>query len=237
LLIALLGLLLMGRTRRVHERWISCRFLAERLRASLFAAAAGIDVVRNAGSEQIFPIQREERWLRRAMDGVWLRRPGVGVPASPQGIRRFVVEGWIEDQLKYFDASAGHHEVRLRQLERASVLLFGLTLLFATLHGFEIGEATNRALSWSHLIALATIALPAFGVALSGIKTQRDFTRNSLRFVGMRSHLARVRLELEDAGSLDEVQRAVGHLDRSLLEENRDLFLATLIHARMELTG
>jgi hypothetical protein len=40
-LIGLLGILMMNRRWRLHDQWISCRFLAERLRSAYFLALAG----------------------------------------------------------------------------------------------------------------------------------------------------------------------------------------------------
>jgi hypothetical protein len=235
-LLALLAVLLVGRHLQLHPRWVAYRFLAERLRASVFVAAVGARPRREARSQRVFDTDAAERWLKRAFEQAWLERPSITVPPEEfEQVRSFVLDSWVSEQLGYFAASAHRHERRVHRLEVASVALFALTVALATLHSLGVGHAAHTTNSWAKIATLLTIGLPALGVALSGVRTQRDYARNSLRFLRMREHMEVATSRLVNASDMDDLRAVVTDLDADLLDENRDWLLSILIHGRPEL--
>lgn len=99
LLLVLVAAPLVSRRLRVLDRWISYRFLAERLRSGYFLALAGTD-------DQTRPGERRERsaylsdptevWIERALDEIAARRPPVRFgPADVVPHRGYLSEHWI----------------------------------------------------------------------------------------------------------------------------------------------
>jgi hypothetical protein len=227
LLLILLGLLVAGRWRNVHERWISYRFLAERLRTALFTAFCGVEASRSAVSERIVRVTDSERWLKKAFGEIWSVRPGwEGLGWTVSDAKALVMQGWIEEQVQYFRSTASRFRRRVHRLGLASYALFLLTIVAATLHSLDVAEEH----SWGRLIALATIAFPAVGVALSGVRTHREYVRNSDRSETLEGHLLATGVALHPTSDPKTLRRLVSELDAVMHEENRDWFLLMLHH-------
>ena len=233
LLVVLLAVLLAGRRLKLHDRSVAYRFLAERLRASLFLAAVGATP---SGDSRPFLPHDAERWPRRAFRQIWEERPRVSAPAeASDSARRFVLEGWVHEQLEYFSRSAHRHERRLQLLEGGSIALFGSTVILALLHAVGAGHREHESTWWAQVATLLTVALPAFAVAFAGIRTQRDHARNELRYAHMRERTEIAKANLKRPLSIDQLRSIVGELDADLLNENRDWLFAMLIQGKPEL--
>jgi hypothetical protein len=228
--VGLLGVLLLilrvARLARVHERWLSYRLLAERLRASFFTAFCDAQISRGAASETIYPVVDSERWLKRAFDVVWFGRPPIESDTwSAAGAKELVADAWVNDQLKYFQGALRKNGARLRKLARFSQGFFLVTLIAAALHAWGFGDTELGPSLLGKLVALTTVALPALGVALSGIRAQREYARNSERFASMVRHVTEARQRLESAETKQDVRTEVANLDAVMMEENRDWFV------------
>ena len=231
----MLGLLLivgLGRRWRLHDRWISYRFLAERFRSAFFLASAGLRGRREGGLERVYLGHSSEEWLRRAFAEVWSRRPQVETTESDvEGLRRFLAAAWIEDQIEYHRKTSRKHEMRHLRLSRATDILFGLTILAAVLHSLSIGgHESAGTLSWANLLILLAIALPALGAALSGIRAQREYLRHSERFGRMVHYLEDTKKRMEAAADLKTVRTVAAEAEDLMLEENRDWFVVMRFH-------
>ena len=196
------GLLLivaLGMWWRFHDRWLSYRFLAERFRSVFFLALSGIGGQRKSGVERVSLGHPSEKWLRRAYLEVWNRRPEAPVSESDvEGLREFLAEAWIRDQMEYHDKMSRKYHGRYHRLTRATEVLFGATILAALLHVFGVaGHASPGSLSWATLFVLLAIALPALGAAVSAIRTQREYSRNSERFGRMAHYLEGISTRLK----------------------------------------
>lgn len=228
LLAVLLALLGLGRGYRVHERWLAYRLLAERIRAGLFIAAAGAEAAADARSERIYSADADERFVKRAFKQIWLLRPA-DLEIPPSVAATFVVSSWLDEQRRYFERSMMSHRTRSARFDRLAILCFGLTLLAAAVHGAGVGHAAGRLSPSAQVVAFASIALPAAGVALAGIRNRREYERNAERSESMIRHL-------EDASQLlrgvspSRLASAVAEVDLTLLDENRDWYLGMRPH-------
>ncbi len=231
----MLGLLLVvgvGRRLRLHDRWISYRFLAERFRSAFFLASAGLRGRREGGLERVYLGHASEEWLRRAFAEVWSQRPQVEmIESDVEGLRPYLAEAWIEDQIKYHRKTSRKHEMRHLRLSRATEILFGVTILAAVLHSFSVGgHGSAGTLSWANLLILLAIALPALGAALSGIRAQREYLRHSERFGRMVHYLEDTKKRMEAAPDLETVRTVAAEAEDLMLEENRDWFVVMRFH-------
>ena len=233
LLVMLLIVLLAGRRLKLHDRSVAYRFLAERLRASLFLAAVGA----TPGDDgHPFLLHDAERWPRRAFRLIWEARPRVmAPPEASDSARRFLLDGWVREQLEYFARSERRHERRLRLLDSGIIALFGVTVILALVHAVGAGHNEHGATAWARVATSLTVALPAFAVAFAGIRTQRDHARNELRYAHMRERLEDAKERLEQPLTVDQLSLVAQELDAGLLNENRDWLFAMLIQGKPEL--
>jgi hypothetical protein len=77
LLVVLLAATLITRRRRVLDRWISCRFLAERLRSSYFLALTGPADRGDQPGPPAYLSDPSEAWIRRALTEITAHRPDI----------------------------------------------------------------------------------------------------------------------------------------------------------------
>ena len=232
LMAGLVLVVILGRWWRLHDRWLSYRFLAERFRSVLFLALSGLGGQRRSGVDRASLGHPSEEWLRRAYLEVWSRRPEAAVTESDvEGLREFLAEAWIRDQIKYHEKMSRKYHGRDHRLTRATYMLFVATILAALLHVFGVaGHASPGSLSWAILFVLLAIALPALGAAISAIRTQREYSRNSERFGRMAHYLAGISARLEGAPDMETVRAIAAEAEDLMFDENRDWFVVMRFH-------
>ncbi len=232
LMFALLLILAAGRRWRFHERWISYRFLAERFRSAFFLALAGVEAHREGSLESVQLGDPSEGWLRRAFIEVWNRRPKVVVAESDiDSLKRYLAAAWIEGQAQFHRSTSAKYERRHLLLGRATEFLFVAAVSVGVLHALGIGEnSTLGSISWSNLLVLLAISMPALGAALSGIRAEREYLRNSERYGRMVHYLKQVEERLKAAANLETVRQLAAEAENLMLEENRDWYLVMKFH-------
>ena len=75
---------MMNRRLRLHDQWISSRFLAERLRSAYFLALAGTGDRRARSARLAYLSDSSEAWIERALTEVTARRPELDAGAAGQ---------------------------------------------------------------------------------------------------------------------------------------------------------
>jgi hypothetical protein len=222
---ALLGVFLaytVGRTFRPHNRWVSYRFLAERLRSAYFLSLViqsgdGSGRVRS----DVLVTDASEEWLTRAFAELWRLRPAGGarddqVPA----LRRYLADAWVRGQLAYHDKTRARHERHHRTLGWLMAGLFTVSFVAAVLHAAGIGHGAT----WEDTLVLFSIIVPAAGAAASGVAEQRDYRRHAERdgrmVVRLRGQVATV----EAARTLADLRAAALETEALMLQENSDWF-------------
>jgi hypothetical protein len=229
-MLAILGILLLGRRWKLHERWISYRFLAENFRARFFVALAGVGRSRQSSGERLFIEQPSEQWLTRALDEVWVRRPTEApTPEQVPALRRFLADAWIGDQLSYQLRSGERNERRHRRIANASLAIFGATLVAAVLH-LGSGRIGLTVSWWEGTLILLSIGLPALAGALRGIGAQREYMRNADRSRNMALHLHATKRRMERAPDLSYIRHIAEEAQLLMLGENRDWFVVMQFH-------
>jgi hypothetical protein len=227
LMLGVLLIVLIDRRWHFHGRWISYRFLAERFRSAFFLALAGVPGFREASLDRVYLGHASEEWLRRAFGEVWSRRPQAELAeSSVEDLRQLLTKAWIEDQ-RNFHRSA-HHKYRFRhlRLSRATEFLFGATVLAALLHATGVVEEGSAGpLSWSDLLILLAISLPALGAALGAIRAEREYMQNSDRYDEMVCHLGIIERRMQAAVDLEAVRRVATDAENLMLQENRNWYV------------
>jgi hypothetical protein len=226
-LAAIIGAIEWGRHQRILQRWISTRYLAERLRNALFIALAG-----DREQAQAAPLAADEDpvepWVLAAFHLVWIRRPpqwgGDGVWVA--SLRQFLFDAWIEDQRKYFERASQRNRKRHRISTWVVEGLFAASVGIAILH-LVLSESDR----WDHrLISVLAISLPACAAALAGINAQREYRRNALRYGRIANFLARAGRSMLAASSHAQIQGIAATVDRIMRQERSDWFGTVSLH-------
>jgi Protein of unknown function (DUF4231) len=94
--LVLLGIPLLRNRLRLHERWISCRFLAEQLRSAYFLALAGTgDRGQQPGQQASFS-DPSVAWIEPALAQIMAGRPKVRLGSTGAGsLRSYLNDCWI----------------------------------------------------------------------------------------------------------------------------------------------
>ncbi|HEX2171799.1 MAG TPA: hypothetical protein VHL09_05090 [Dehalococcoidia bacterium] len=230
-LFALLGLLVLGRRWRLHERWISYRVLAERLRSAGFLALVG-GRREEIGRRPYYYRSGAEDWQVRAFEAVWVRRPPpLDAEVDLAAIRRFVADGWLRDQLAYHCRSAARNRWLHDKLTRASEILCALTIVAALLYVLEVGgHDMSPRLTWATALLVLIAVLPAGAAALTGIRSQQEYLRNAVRSSRLIPYLTAILDRLDRARDLTGVRAIAYEADELMLWTDRDWFATMEFH-------
>ena len=237
-LLAILVINRLGKHRRLHERYLSYRFLAERLRARLFLVLVDAQAVEKHDGAGELREGAQNTWVNAALAEIWRECP------SPQwlsgdppvaALQRFIGDAWLRDQIAYQTKAGKQHTGRHRSIERWSYVFFALALIVAVMHVAGVGggaEAGDMPLqvSMEGLLVILSLGLPAIFSALHGIEIQGEYERNADRARQMARLLTAVAHNVDDATTLPTLRTAAWQAESVLLEENRDWFV--LMHFR-----
>ena len=137
LLLVLLGLTVDARRRQLPTRWISCRLIAEQLRAAMFLTIAGLETSRDRADL----VDPSLGWVQAASAEVCLRSPRRAPPAAAaSGLRRFLLGAWVDEQLGYLRRTGDRQRRRDRLLGTAVWWLFVGSLGLIVVKAFSGGE-------------------------------------------------------------------------------------------------
>ena len=140
LLTLLVAVVFYGRRIRLHDRWLSYRFLAERFRSAFFLAAAGLGQRREGGLSRVGGRDAGAEWVQHAFTEVWNARPQVDVHANVERLRAFLAERWIHEQRRYYGRAKLRFDRRRRLLVAGIYCAFLTTIAAAIPHALGVGE-------------------------------------------------------------------------------------------------
>jgi hypothetical protein len=224
---AVLGIVWLGQRRRWHAKWIDYRFLAERFRSALFLALAGIEVMAPRPPRHLSLAYSSQDWMVAAFMSFWrgLPRPRSSDRAGFPSLRFFILEAWIEEQLRYHQGSDKRHLRRHFWLARTGTALFALTLVAALLHFIGAGGE-----SWGRLLLFLAIVSPSVAAALGAVRTHREYLRNAQRSKEMALHLEDLKARMKDARDLESFIPLVQEAEEIMLQENADWRVVVRFH-------
>jgi SMODS and SLOG-associating 2TM effector domain 1 len=180
-LVAITVIFFILRKREFHDRWISYRLLAERLRSARYLIPAGVDFTAGvdfpAGSDvqllsstvTAYIEQHPSDWIQRAYDefrrGARQRRQENAVKTDDDALKRRLSDEWIGRQIAYHRKASRDHRRWQRILERAIRVLFAAALICAILDATVVDRPVTGRLS---------VAFPAAGASLGALLTVRQ---------------------------------------------------------------
>ncbi len=209
-----------------HERWIDYRLLAEGFRQmralALFA--------RVAPSFEVPPHLSEDNqgpswfnWYFRAN----VRYAGLATAKIDEqylGICRKILEGEIDEQVKYHHNNEEKFEALHHRLHWLSLLFFFLTLVACLLHLAENFHFAHFTDLFAGLLTLFALVLPAFGAAIQGILHQGEFGRIARRSQSIKNRLSELRNDVRERKELSfrDLGRTTESFCKIQLQEQAD---------------
>lgn len=221
ILLCILLLFVIGRTRHWHERWMEYRLLAELIRQ--------LRVLIPLGGGQPFPRTPTHLEVYGNLAQTWMYWHTRAIARATGIPQARVTPEYVLDYLNYVDKTVGtpdagqlkfHSDTETRsrhiahRLHITSACLFGLTLLGIGIHlllelpvsaafpkwlAFHIPEHFHEALDrW---LVLASAFLPALAAALAGISNQGEFARLAKWSAGMAVSCGRFATQLSSLRS------------------------------------
>ena len=227
LMLAVLVIVMVGRLRRWHTRWIDYRFLTERLRTALFMAVANAEMTTLRPPRHAGHSRPADDWMLLAFSSFWSQRPQLESPDDllPEGLRDLMGEAWLEDQIGYHNRTGERHRRRHDRMVGASYILFGLTALAALLH--VINAAPH---SVENIFALLAILFPAAAANITAIRIHRDYLRSSTRSTDMARHLKGLRDMMAGAQDRESLLMLMREIEETMLRENEDWHVLVRFH-------
>lgn len=202
-------LILWGRHRRWHERWIDYRLAAELVRH--------LRLVVSLGGGRPFP-QIPAHWATYGQPGASWMAWYVRAVERALGLPSVVVDKnhldeclsdllkLVTDQIKYHKTTAERCQRIEHRLHISGIYLLIFTLIACLLHVFNVP-------AWiSNLLTLLCGFFPALGAALAGIINQGEFLRISKRSSSMQKQLQRLLGQINDLK--DQINAAGGSSDQ-----------------------
>jgi hypothetical protein len=228
LLVVVLILFVGGEAGRFQEKWMTNRFLSERLRAGFFLGACGLEPLPIDVPPHLGLAHRPADWPVRAFNEIWLRMPAL-VRCAEEGCEElvaFVRKHWIEDQIEFHESRARRWGSGARLFERAGIALFALTILVAFAHlGLHPDE------TWSERLTVLAIGLPAFGGAAAAYRGYRGFERLEKRSEQMVESLKDLNQRLATVRTASQLQQRMREMETLSLRETQDwLMLVRFTH-------
>jgi hypothetical protein len=220
LVLCLLLAVLTARIVRFRDRWSGYRSLAEAIRSGMFIALCGLDDKPGATRARILGAS-DEAWFQRAFTQVWQSRPQVSLRRDEApGLRAFLIEGWIDDQIKYHQCTARRTRIvsNLCTLLMSAIALATITVALLHLSMLHSRSPSEGALK------LAALALPAFGGAVAGLREYGQLRLHQERSERAATRLRTLRGRMAGATTLASVRHLATEAQQIMVDETVDWY-------------
>jgi hypothetical protein len=202
----------LGSYRRLHERWIEYRLLAEQLRDLIFLAPLG----RTTPAFRIpaYAVHDDPRntWVSWHFRSI-VRAAGMmsfRMDAAGMNWYREFLANELADQTRYHERTAERSDKIGTRLHYLAAGLFVLTAIIVFVHIFD-----GRIGNWG---TVASAAIPAFGAAIAGILGQAEFHRIRKRSGALEQGLAGLSQILKAEGGKTPRSLVLGQIAESMAD-------------------
>ena len=208
-----------------HKKWIENRFLAERIRSSIFFAVCGVESSPIRIPQYMMIAHRPDDWMVKVFFDIWNRLPAM-IGCQGQQCRIFISyirKHWLQDQINYHRNKAGKAKRISSALETAGKIAFFSAMTAALLHLFllYLGEGFN-ALILNNALSFVALVMPAVGAAIGGIRTHREYSRLEKRSYNMSAALQELDGRFSNIHEADELERILRDIEELMLRETQD---------------
>ena len=216
-LVAVTLIFVIVRELEFHDRWISYRFLAERLRSARFLIPAGVDLQLPRTTVAAYIERHPSDWVQRAFDEFWhgdqRREQRKRHETNVVALKRRLADDWIGDQIRYHQKRSKEHQKWQRILQVTILILFAAAVICAALDAAGVSRNITVCLS---------VAFPAAAASLGALLTVRQHRQLAERSEKMSKDLEEEKLELQKAEGRRELANAGARAARIMADESED---------------
>ncbi|WP_421909070.1 hypothetical protein [Methanolacinia petrolearia] len=219
----IIGLMTASRYGDYHRKWIDYNFLAERIRAAFFISIVCVTCKSPDTPPHMSLANRPNDWMVMAFMSIVSLRPTaycrLNIPFEP--MKKFLKAAWINNSLAYYERESKRSKQRYSLLAVTGELIFVIVLFLAIIHATGIGHwEIHTDITVLHLLAYLTITLPAVGSAIAAVRVQREYLRNSERYVHIVRHLTAIRNEMKHVSTMNELCSLLYEMNEITLREH-----------------
>ncbi len=223
LLLLIITLVCYAEHKHSHQHWYENRFLSERLRSAFFFVACGLPPERVEIPVYLHKAWQHD-WMFSAFESVCQRlsRGHKHHLDSAAGKFDYIGEKWLKEQIAYHEAKAEKLQPLNHRLERLAFFLFlaamGSAALHLALHFVHF--------HWDHeiekVLTFCAISLPAFGAAVGGIKSHRDYGRLTMQSRNQAMALRALEQHFPRCRDDRQLRNLLHEIDKIMLAETED---------------
>jgi len=242
------------RVGRYHGRWMEARYLAERLRCSLFTWAVRDEqaIRRRAHAPRSFlaDLERDKIWDTVLEEVDLSNKPTIDPEEEGDELRAYLASHWLEPQRAYQLKSAHRNHSKMARLERMGLTFLIITIVAAVLHALGVGHYTPLMGPWDlfaypedkckvtaftigNVLVVLAILLPAISAAANAIKGSLEYHKLALRAHQVADGIKRLEADLEAASNGDALKEVVDNAEDLFLAEHEEWF-SLVTHKEVE---
>lgn len=208
----------------LHRRWIDYRFIAERIKTTVFFTIAGIDYEPLGYLPQVSKANQADYWITHAFSWIWRTRPLQATNKlidsnTLDKLKSYLKIAWIGDQQKFYGKNSHEQMKKYYRYELLGLMLFITTLIVAFLHA---SDKLTLSLYEKRGMGGLGIILPAMGASISGLLSTREFQRNATRYKQMVSPLENIKQQLDTPMTAEQFVILLEQANELMLRENQD---------------
>lgn len=226
LMITALYVVFFSKRFHMHDRWIENRYLAERIRSSIFFAACGFEIPHIPIPANIGTMRKSECWMLLAFDEIWnrLKRINSCNKETCPLLVNFILKFWVQDQLKYHSGKAINTRKKRELLEKAGFIMLILAILSPVAHLllFYHGHVILDVVWLEKANTLTALSLPAVSGAIAGILSHREYTRIEKRSLNMITQIAEIQHVIKRTGDPEVLKTSLREMDVLMKSETEE---------------
>ena len=212
-LVAITAIFFVLRLREFHERWISYRFLAERLRSARFLIPAGVDFPIFSTTVTAYIERHPSDWIQRTFDEFWQHERRKHAEPKDDALRHRLADEWIGKQITYHENREKDHRKWQLILQTAILVLFAAAVICAILDASAVSRSVMGFLS---------VLFPAAAASLGALLTVRQHQQLSERSHQISSDLKETQWQITNADNWPTIVSTAARAARIMAEENDD---------------
>jgi hypothetical protein len=208
-----------------HRKWMDYRFLAERIRAAFFLCIICAHCEKPSTTVFTSLAHRPNDWMVIAFERVVESKPNdfcrLDIPFHP--LKTFILDAWVDNRLNFYSERSEANSRKYQVYANLGEAIFFITLILAVMHatGLEY-EAIQALITLPLVLAALTIVLPAVGAAMAAIRVQREYLKNSERYLHILRHLSSIRNQIHEASDLSTLCGLLEEMNEVTLREQQD---------------
>ncbi|MCP4215869.1 MAG: hypothetical protein GY765_14545 [bacterium] len=240
--VVLLGIMLfrqkLSHKRGYQEKWLSNRFITEKLRFTVFTQLFKGDSGSNSKGKTFL----RESDIDSAADEVlhsldMSGKPQLDIRVNLAGITAFIKTNWLESQKKFQAKTRRNSHQLLKRMERVCFIGLILTIFAAIAHSMGWGHytkildpfgpsdaATAGVFTIGNLLIVLSISLPAFSAGLNAIKGSFELEKITMRCGKIIKGIDEYLEDLAKVDTAEELEPLVQDIESFFMSEHEEWF-------------